>query len=430
MRKKGELFIESDNRIRLVGLHDTGDDSWINDATVKMSTHSAYPAVSEVQKLSLTEVPSGGTFTLKYGDQTSGAIAYNASAATVLAALEALSNLAVGEVSCSGGPLPVSDIYITFIGNLKTKTPEALIADGTNLTNDTSCSVDETVKGVVAVNEVQRITITGTPTGGDFTIEYDGQVTAAILYNADIAAIKTALELLSNIDQVACTGGPLPGTPINIEFQTTLAAKDVELMIADGSGLTGGTSPDAAITQETQGVAAVNEKQTITLTDSTTPSGGTFTLQFGSYTSEPIAYNATAAVVKEALEFLPTIDDNDITATGGPVPTTDIVVEFVGSHAAEDVALLVIDDTNLTFASADAVLVEETAASAILNTGNITLSYIPDSNGDYEGIIPDDAPFVDGTDYYVVITATKSSLVLVTVLPWRARYHGTPYVDV
>lgn len=430
MRKKGELFIESDNRIRLVGLHDTGDDSYINDATVKMSTHSAYPAVSEVQKLSLTNVPTGGTFTLTYDDQTTGAIAYNASAATVLAALEALSNISVGEIACSGGALPTTDIYITFIGNLKTKKPLSLTANGASLTNDVAASVAETNKGVAAVNEVQRITITGTPTGGDFTIEYDGQVTGTIAWNAAAADVKTALELLSNIDQVACTGGPFPGSTVDVEFQTTLAATDVELMIADGSGLTGGSSPDAAITEQTKGVTAENETQTITLIDEATPNAGTFTLQFGSYTSDPIAYNATAAVVKEALEHLPTIDDNDITATGGPFPTTDIVVEFGGSHAATDVSALVVDDTNLTGPSADAVLTEDTAASAIDKTGNITLTYMTASNGDYEGIIPDDAPFVDGTDYYVVITAVKSSLVLVTALRWTARYHGSPYVDI
>lgn len=52
-------------------------------------------------------------------------------------------------------------------------------------------------------NEVQRITFTGQPTGGTFTLSYAGETTAAIPYNASCAEIEAALELLSNIDNVS-----------------------------------------------------------------------------------------------------------------------------------------------------------------------------------------------------------------------------------
>ena len=45
---------------------------------------------------------SGGTFTITVGAQTTGAIAYNAATAAVLAALEALSNVAPGDVTVGG----------------------------------------------------------------------------------------------------------------------------------------------------------------------------------------------------------------------------------------------------------------------------------------------------------------------------------------
>lgn len=55
--------------------------------------------IGEVQRVgySMMDTPSG-TFTLTAGGQTTGNIAYNASAATVQSALEALSNIDPGEV--------------------------------------------------------------------------------------------------------------------------------------------------------------------------------------------------------------------------------------------------------------------------------------------------------------------------------------------
>src|SRR6476469_9202172 len=48
-----------------------------------------------------TVTATGGTRTYKVGDQTTGAIAYNASAGTIQSALEDLSNVAPGDVGVS-----------------------------------------------------------------------------------------------------------------------------------------------------------------------------------------------------------------------------------------------------------------------------------------------------------------------------------------
>jgi hypothetical protein len=107
-------------------------------------------------------------------------------------------------------------------------------------------------------NEVQQLTITGTPTGGTFTLTFDGQTTGPIAYNASAADVRTALILLPNIadaDLAAGTGGPLPGTPVNINFAAGLGRRDVDLITADDSGLTGGSTPTATVTTTTPGVA-------------------------------------------------------------------------------------------------------------------------------------------------------------------------------
>lgn len=57
-----------------------------------------------------------------------------------------------------------------------------------------------------------------------------------------------------------------------------------------------------------------NEVETITVN----ATGGTFTITYGGETTEPIAYNATAKEVEEALEKLPVLKPGDITVTGGP----------------------------------------------------------------------------------------------------------------
>lgn len=106
----------------------------------------------------------------------------------------------------------------------------------------------------VGINEVQTLAITGTPTGGTFTLTYSGQTTSAIAYNASAATVQAALVALSNVGtgQVTCTGGALPGASVVITFGGTLANTDVAA-ITSSSSLTGGTSPAIAITETTKG---------------------------------------------------------------------------------------------------------------------------------------------------------------------------------
>src|SRR3954470_25073905 len=94
------------------------------------------------------------------------------------------------------------------------------------------------------VNEQQTITITGTPTGGTFTLTFNGATTATIAYNAAAAAVTTALEALPNIGpgNVVTTGGPGPGTPYVVTFQNQLARQNVAALTA-AHAFTGGTTP-------------------------------------------------------------------------------------------------------------------------------------------------------------------------------------------
>lgn len=99
-------------------------------------------------------------------------------------------------------------------------------------------------------NEVQSVAITGTPTGGSFTLTWNGQTTGTIAYNASAAAVRTALVALSNITagDVATSGGPLPGTPVVVTFQGQYADADVAQMTADGALLTPSGTVDVTTT--------------------------------------------------------------------------------------------------------------------------------------------------------------------------------------
>ena len=80
---------------------------------------------------------------------------------------------------------------------------------------------------------VQKVRIVGTPTGGSFKLNFDGQVTAAIAWNATAIQVQSKLLALSNVDAVSVTGGPLPGTPVTVTFGGALATTEILLTAQD-----------------------------------------------------------------------------------------------------------------------------------------------------------------------------------------------------
>jgi hypothetical protein len=96
-----------------------------------------------------------------------------------------------------------------------------------------------------------------------------------------------------------------------------------------------------------------NEKQRLIVR----AGGGTFTLSFANpadqapETTAPITYNATAAAVQSALQALPDIGAGNVTVTGGPGNKTGAfpyTITFTGSLAAQQLAEITADPTNLT----------------------------------------------------------------------------------
>lgn len=175
-----------------------------------------------------------------------------------------------------------------------------------------------TLTGGSPANEVQTVTITGTPTGGTFSLTFSGQTASAIPYNSIASAVQTALLGLSNLDtgDVVVTGGPGPGTPYVITFGNTYTHTDVPAMTAAGS-FTGGTSPAIAVTTTTPGTA-------VDLAD--LPDGWE---DLGWITSDGVTYGRTT-------------DVSDVTSFGSVQPTrSDVTNDTITmSVVAQETKLL------------------------------------------------------------------------------------------
>ena len=92
---------------------------------------------NEVQTLTGGGTISGGTFTITFGGQTTSAIAWDAVAATVQAALEALSTISTGNISVTGGPIASAPFSLTFQNALGYQNVAQITASAASLTGST-----------------------------------------------------------------------------------------------------------------------------------------------------------------------------------------------------------------------------------------------------------------------------------------------------
>lgn len=249
---------------------------------------------NEQQTATVTGTPTGGNFKLRFINQTSAVIAHNALAATVQSTLEAVASIGTGNVSVSGsagGPWTITfqgewaatDVeLLELVDNALTggTAPSVTIAQsvrgrapGDQLTstasgNFASAGIDAndysvTIESANAIDEVQTLTISGTPTGGTFTVSFQDAETTDLAFDASAATIQTALQLLITVGEgnVRVTGSG----PFTITFQGDLAGSGYELMIGDGALLTGGTAPAATVTRATEGHTTTDLAGTYTI---------------------------------------------------------------------------------------------------------------------------------------------------------------------
>lgn len=88
--------------------------------------------------------------------------------------------------------------------------------------------------------------------------------------------------------------------------------------------------------------------ESVSLIKSGTVSGGTFTITLDGETTTAIAYDATATTIGNALKALSNVGANDVSVTGGPAPSTAVIIEFQGALAHMNVSDVVIGNGSLT----------------------------------------------------------------------------------
>ena len=168
---------------------------------------------ANIQTVTLAGSPTGGTFTLSFGGQTTSALAYNASAATVQAALQALSSIGAGNATVTTA---VSGSYaVTLTGTLASSAQ--LITATSSLVPASSSTLTYT-----GTADIQVVTL-GSPTGGTFTLSFGGQTTSALAYNASAATVQTAFLSLSSVGSGNATVTGSAGGPYTVTFTGSLA---------------------------------------------------------------------------------------------------------------------------------------------------------------------------------------------------------------
>lgn len=282
----------------------------------------------ELQAIYITGKPTSGNFTLGYNTETTGNIAWNATTAAVQAALVALASLATGDVS-----------------------------------------VDRSA----ATNEVQVLTLNGSPTGGYFTLTFNGLTTGHIAFNASEGDVRTALEALSNVGH-------------------------------------GNVAVDAH---------SVNEVQVVTIVGD--PTTGTFTLSFDGEETAPIAWDVSAYGLETALLKLDSIHGFDISVSKPSGQFQPYTITFKGNFAGVDVPQLVSDPSGLSGgAGIDVEVTTPTEGSTVYQVtfqGALAGFDFDLMTADASGLTGGDTPsveideVVDGSrPYLVTFTATKSGI--------------------
>jgi hypothetical protein len=131
------------------------------------------PGTNEIQTVTITGAPTGGSFRLTWNGQQTAVIAYNATAATVQAALEALSNIGVGNVAVGGGPGPGTPYTVTFQGQFASENVAQMTASHTFTGGTTpAIAVTTTTPGVPPTDK----TVGGLGSGASVVPNFGGYI--------------------------------------------------------------------------------------------------------------------------------------------------------------------------------------------------------------------------------------------------------------
>lgn len=163
---------------------------------------------NEVQTINLGAA-TAGTITIGFDGETTAAIAFNATAAAVQTALEALSNINAGDVTVTGGPLP-GTVTLTFGGRYAGVNVAQVVVTPTGLTGGT-VTVTTVTEGGSAVTDGRSTCIgflhsaTKVPDTADTTKDVGGALVVAGFIKE--ARLPLAIDAAGKADLKLCHFG-------------------------------------------------------------------------------------------------------------------------------------------------------------------------------------------------------------------------------
>ncbi|HEX6132164.1 MAG TPA: hypothetical protein VF044_10555, partial [Actinomycetota bacterium] len=196
---------------------DDGGATW----TIRSSAVLAGIRLTAVVPMVSTSTDENAQIVLVAGldaGQTTGALARDAAADTVRRQLEVLSNVGVGNVEVTGGPLP-GTLTVTFRNRLGGRDVPELqaralfnggVSPSVSISTTTQGAPADPGTGTAAVDEVQTIAITGNPLSGTFTLTFadTGARKGGVFRSTDSGASFARVLAGSVSDLVADPGKP------------------------------------------------------------------------------------------------------------------------------------------------------------------------------------------------------------------------------
>lgn len=214
------------------------------DPFINAQTPSVAPS-SAVQTLAASTTLTSGTFALTFRGLTTTSLNYNATAAQIQSALEALSTIGSGNVLCDGGSIDTVPVTISFLGALAAQEIADKVEIANNALNPVSVAGSIEAAKIRSgdtgpfgspLPELQSLTPASLLTGGTFTLTVSAPLsgyagtTSSLNYNATKSQIQTAIRAIFGFGSTVCTGGPINTTQVTINFATIVENMDLTVV--------------------------------------------------------------------------------------------------------------------------------------------------------------------------------------------------------
>lgn len=325
-------------------------DTDVAAVTISDSSLASDAGTNERQDIEVAAQPISGAITITTAGGTTASIPFNSTAAQIKSAIEATGTpstvTCVGNLDAAGA----HEVNVTFGGN-QTATDADMLVIATN-----------TLKSDAGTNERQDFTAGASPVEGTWKFTFAGNSSAAIAFDANAAAIQSAIEGTTGIGagNVSVTGdltGP-GGNEAQVTFQGALAATDMAQATVSENILKSDTG--------------TNERQDLEV--SAQPVSGAITITTTGGTTASIPYTAQAADIKAAIEATGTPSTVTVVGNLNDAGAHEVNITFGGNQAATDTDALVIA-TNTLKSNAGTNEQQTLTPSLVPDSGNFLLSF-------------------------------------------------------